>query len=272
MSDEIYAPLFDGMSWSYSRITAFEDCPYKFYLKYICYPNVKEAPRFYASYGSFVHDILEKYFLGKIKHEDMQMAFLTGFEGAVKGYRPKQKTVNSYIADGSSFFSSFSGFPYKTIAVEDVFNFEVNDTRFNGRLDYIGENTDGDLVIVDHKSRNLKERSKRKKPTLNDMEIDKMLRQLYLYSYGVERATGKLPKKLCFNCFRCKIFIEEDFDGGAYKDTMNWAIKTIDDIKKTTDFYPNVDYFYCNNICGVEYDCLYAQSEFGKMAYRDGVF
>ena len=269
MSDELYAPLYDGMSWSYSRICAFDDCPYKFYLKYICYPNVKEASRFYASYGSFIHNILERYFLGEIAKEDLQMEFLTKFEGSVKGHRPKQKTVDKYISDGSSYFAHFKGLPFKTIAIEDTFNFDINGTKFNGRLDYIGEDDEGNLVIVDHKSHNLKNRSKRKKPTLNDQEIDKMLRQLYIYSYGLKETTGKLPTKLCFNCFRCNTLIEEEFNSKAYEDAINWALKTIDDIKGTTDFYPNVDYFYCNNICGVEYDCLYAQSEFGNMAYRD---
>ena len=35
MGEVNYAPLIDDMVWSYSRIKAFEDCPYRWYLKYI---------------------------------------------------------------------------------------------------------------------------------------------------------------------------------------------------------------------------------------------
>lgn len=35
MGEINYAPLIDDMVWSYSRIKAFEDCPYRWYLKYI---------------------------------------------------------------------------------------------------------------------------------------------------------------------------------------------------------------------------------------------
>ena len=35
MGDICYAPLIDDMTWSYSRVKSFEDCPYKWFLKYI---------------------------------------------------------------------------------------------------------------------------------------------------------------------------------------------------------------------------------------------
>lgn len=35
MGEVNYAPLIDDMVWSYSRIKAFEDCHYRWYLKYI---------------------------------------------------------------------------------------------------------------------------------------------------------------------------------------------------------------------------------------------
>ena len=52
MGEINYAPLIDDMVWSYSRIKAFVDCPYRFYLKYIRHIHGKEM--FFASYGTFM--------------------------------------------------------------------------------------------------------------------------------------------------------------------------------------------------------------------------
>lgn len=53
MGDVNYAPLIDEMVWSYSRVRAFEDCPYRWYLKYIRHLRGKDM--FFASYGTFMH-------------------------------------------------------------------------------------------------------------------------------------------------------------------------------------------------------------------------
>ena len=42
MGEINYAPLIDDMVWSYSRIKAFVDCPYRFYLKYIRHIHGKD--------------------------------------------------------------------------------------------------------------------------------------------------------------------------------------------------------------------------------------
>lgn len=89
MSDEILLPIIDDMVWSYSRLRSFVDCPYGFYMKYICYPKVKEDENFYASYGSFVHKIIEEYYTGAIKKDDMVMRFLSGFQDNVQGKLPR---------------------------------------------------------------------------------------------------------------------------------------------------------------------------------------
>lgn len=49
MGEVNYAPLIDDMVWSYSRIKAFEDCPYRWYLKYIKKFHGKDM--FFSSYG-----------------------------------------------------------------------------------------------------------------------------------------------------------------------------------------------------------------------------
>lgn len=42
MGEISYAPLIEDMVWSYSRIKAFDDCPYRWYLKYIRHLHGKD--------------------------------------------------------------------------------------------------------------------------------------------------------------------------------------------------------------------------------------
>lgn len=254
MSDMIYRPLIEDMTWSYSRIKCFEDCSYRFYLKYIS--GCKEVPQFYASYGSFMHKLIEEFYRGKLTKEEMLTKFLFDFHTEVQGERPKESTVSKYIQCGVEYLRGFSPFPYKMIDVEKKVEFEIGGRKFIGFIDYLGEK-DGEYYIVDNKSRELKPRSKRAKPTVKDQELDEMLKQLYLYAAAVKQEYGKFPKALCFNCFKNGVFIEEPFSEKVFSETIEWFLKTIDDIADENDFLPYLDYFSCKNICGVKDECCY---------------
>lgn len=255
MGEVSYLPLIEQMVWSYSRLGSFNECPYRFFLRHIS--KVPDEDKFYASYGSFVHKLIEKYYRGELKKEELNTEFLAGFQKEVKGKRPKKEIVTSYIQKGSDYFKNFEPFPYTLVGIEKKVLFEIEGQKFIGFIDYLGMDSDGELVVIDNKSRDLKPRSKRSKPTQNDLMIDKMLKQLYLYSGAVYQEYGKFPKKLCFNCFKAGTFIEEDFSIDAYNDAVKWAIGTINDIKKEEDFLPSPEYFGCSNICGVSHECVY---------------
>ena len=254
MSEMIYRPLIEDMVWSYSRIKCFEDCPYRFYLKYIS--GCKEAPQFYASYGSFMHKLIEEFYKGIITKEEMLTKFLFGFQENVIGRRPQQSTVEKYIQLGIEYLKGFTPFPYNMVAVEKKVEFELGGKKFIGFIDYLGEK-DGEYYIVDNKSRELKPRSGRKKPTVKDQELDEMLKQLYLYAAAIKQEYGKFPNALCFNCFKNRVFIEEPFSEKTFSETIEWFLKTIDDIADENEFLPRIDFFGCNYICGVNGECCY---------------
>lgn len=250
-----YKPLIDDMIWSYSRITSFNDCPYRFFLRYI--KKYPEEDRFFTTYGSFMHKILEQYYRGELSKEDMLTTFLMNFKAEVRGIRPKESTVQKYIMAGCEYLKSFSPFPFKMIDVEKRVEFKIGNYEFVGFIDFLGYDDDGFICIVDNKSRDLKPRSNREKPTVKDIELDKMLRQLYLYAVAVEQEYGVLPKLLCFNCFKAGVFIKEQFDIQKYEETKQWAIESIERISNTEDFEPNEDFFSCFYICGVSDHCEY---------------
>lgn len=254
MGEVNYLPLIEDMVWSYSRVSSFDDCPYRFYLKYIS--HCKEVDKFYATYGSFIHKLIERYYKEELTKDEMLEEFLTGFSENVRGVRPQESTVLKYIRMGADYLRGFKPFDFNMVAVEKKVKFEIDGIPFIGFIDYLGEK-DGEYYIVDNKSRDMKPRSRRSKPTLKDKELDKMLRQLYLYSAAVKQEYGKFPKSLCFNCFRTGVFIEEPFQEEAYHEAIDWVKGVIDDIKSVEDFYPNREFFFCRYICGVSDDCVY---------------
>lgn len=256
MGDISYLPLIEDMTWSYSRIEAFSDCPYRFFLKYI--HGSSEQDKFYATYGSLMHELIEEYYTEGISNDELCTRFLMRFPEKVIGERPSQDAATKYIMGGLEYLRSFKPFEYNVVGVEKKVEFQINGYPFVGFIDFLGE-LDGEYYIVDNKSRDLRPRSNRKKPTAKDRELDEMLRQLYLYSAAVKQEYGKFPKSLCFNCFRTGVFIEEPFKVEDYESAISWATENIEYIKESDDFHPSIDYFACRYICGVSDDCVYDQ-------------
>lgn len=219
---------------------------------------MKEAPQFFSSYGRWVHKLIEQYYKGELSKDELSIKFLFDFQKEVQGTRPQENTVQKYIQAGLKYFDEFEPLSFNTVAVEKKVNFEVDGSPFVGFIDYLGEK-DGEYYIVDNKSRDLKPRSNRGKPTVKDRELDEMLRQLYIYSAAVKQEYGKFPKALCFNCFKAGTFIEEPFSEEAYNESIEWAKKNIEDIENTDDFYPNREFFSCRYICGYNTECCYYQ-------------
>ena len=147
-------------------------------------------------------------------------------------------------------------FPYNVVAVEKRVDFNIDGIPFIGYIDFLGEK-DGDLFVIDNKSRTLKQRSKKGKVTKTDEELDSYLKQLYLYSIAVEQEYGKLPKSLCFNCYRTSLFIEEPFMEQAYAESKIWLSESIKEITTETDFKPNAEFFKCKHLCEMQDYCEY---------------
>ena len=206
-----------------------------------------------------MHKLIEKFYRGELSKEELSTKYLFDFQKEVQGVRPQESTVQKYIQAGLRYFNEFEPFPFNIAAVEKKINFEIDGIPCVGFIDYLGEK-DGEYYIVDNKSRDLMPRSSRSKPTMKDQELDEMLRQLYIYSAAMKQEFGKFPKALCFNCFKAGIFIEEPFHEAAYHEAIEWAKQSVEAIKDADGFYPNVEFFSCSYICGVNGDCCYRYS------------
>ena len=132
------------MTWSYSRIRCFEDCPYKFFLTYIkCYP---EERSFFASFGSFVHAILASYLNRELQKDELAQHYILNFQNEVEGKAPNDKVFANYFSSGYDYLRNCPLSPKNTVAVELPVDFELNGYKFTGFIDYIRQ--DNDLLIL----------------------------------------------------------------------------------------------------------------------------
>ena len=250
-----YSHIIDDMTWSYSRITAYEDCPYRFYLKYI--KKIKGVRHFFSDYGSFMHLIIQKFLTGELKKSELVGYYLTNFRRNIVGKAPSQSIFQNYFQQGLEYLKNIQMPDDEIIGVEKEVSFNLNGKDFIGYIDRVSRS--GGIDITDNKSRALKPRSKRKKPTKTDEELDKYLRQLYIYSIPIEDEFHECPKRLCFNCFRTQTDIVEPFDKDAYESTKKWALDTIETISQEENWKPNIEWFRCRYLCDVCNECEYYQ-------------
>lgn len=216
---------------------------------------------FFASYGSFIHTLLDRYYSGEIPAKALLPAYLTGFQKSVEGKAPSIKVFSSYFLDGKRFFESFQPLPFKTVAAERSIAYETAGASFNCIIDHIGISEKG-LVITDHKSRKLSHRSKRKKPTKNDQLIDEYLRQLYEYAEPIRQVYGEYPVELALDCFRGGVLIREPFDKAVFDEVQSELRPKIEKIEKTERFRPKLEYFKCMYICEMHGSCDYCRVNF----------
>lgn len=264
-----YSFLMDQMVWSHSRIKVFKTCPYKFFLTYIL--GLEEKNLFFSDFGSFMHSIIELIIKREVPIDEAPLYYLSHFQENVKGIPMSRKVFQNYFEQGLNYLKNFS-FPYdKILAVEQELRFSIGNKNFVAIVDAIAEDDDG-VIIIDNKSRNLRQRSKRKKPTKQDAELDKYFRQLYIYSQAIHQKYGDFPHTLCFNCFRNGEVIKETFDKQVFDKIMAETLQTIEVIRNTTDWTPHINQFFCNNLCGVcdhcEYKELASKEVKGKYEHR----
>ena len=260
MGDMVFKPLIESMVWSYSRVEIFGNCPYRWFLTYLQDPKLTKEKKFYAEYGTFMHEVLEKFYKGEIDKRQALIKYLTEYSERMNvAGKPNANTLEKYFMLGKEYVSNLEMLPFEMVEVEKRLNFEINGLPFIGVIDYLGKDSDGNFVIVDNKSRELKPRSNRKTPTKKDEELDEMLKQLYIYAHAVKQIYGAFPKYLCFNCFKNGNFIKEEFKEDVYNEVIRWITNEIRSIMETEDFYPNRDFFQCYYLCGMNEYCEYDQ-------------
>lgn len=261
MLDVSLKPIIENMVWSFSRVKAFEFCPYSWYLRYILKYRPKDL--FFSSYGSFVHKILEMYYKGELDKSQLLQYYLTNFKENVPAPAPNTKVFNRYFYDGVEYFKTFEPLEYEPVGIEEKIDGNIDGIRFIGVVDYRSEDDSG-IVIIDNKSKALKPRSKKLKPLASDIELDEYQRQLYLYGKILNEQHGRPVSHLGFNCFRCKPpLIMEEFSQERSDRAVQWLKDNVGRIANEENFDPEMDFFKCKNLCDMQEYCEYYNMNWG---------
>lgn len=204
-----------------------------------------------------MHSIMQQYLTGVLTKNELVPYYLTHFLTEITGKAPTQKIYQSYLEQGRQYLKTLSFPARKVLKVEDEMHFEFAGHPFTGFLDLMSEDEDGKLYITDHKSRALKPRSNRSKPTQSDVELDKYLRQLYIYAHAIHSLYGRYPDYLEFNCFRTNTWICEPFSIERMQEVEAWAKDLIDRITSESKWNAHLEFWFCKHLCDVAEECEY---------------
>ena len=229
--------------YSFSKLNSFHTCKYGYKLTYI--DHKKGIGNCFSSYGTEVHSLMERYAKGEINLWDLADTYEWEFDAAVPEPFPKSSFCKNmkelYYKQGLEFLKNFPGYADREILeVEDSFDLSIDDWVFNGVIDLVYRDNDGNLVIQDYKS---KSSFKSKK------EKAEYARQLYLYALHVKEKYGEFPKTLRFLMFRKNHIEDVPFDIKGLEEALTWARNTVQEIRDCWDFAPNCDEFFSQNLC-----------------------
>lgn len=222
--------ILDGMRWSFSSVSSYNQCPQGFKYGYIdALPKVGNA---FSDWGSYMHSILERYFKGELEFFELSQVYVNQYTNNIQHKFPPNRYCNleeRYYLAGINYLDKFDGIleDYSVIGVELKVKLNIGGFPFVGVIDLLLEK-DGEYVIVDHKSKGAFKSKK---------ELREYARQLYLYSNYVFETYGKWPKTLIFHMIRNNgELVKIDFMKEDCIEASNWFVETIKSIYKDATY------------------------------------
>lgn len=144
------------ISLSYSRISTYLDCPYKFFLAYIV--GLPGIPRPYFSFGNSIHAALEEFHKPKLLPSDNSSEYLFGLYEKywISDGFPDIETELRSKDEGRSiligYHSWLEGKMPEVIDVEMNFSLKIDGLTITGYIDRIDRNQDGSVNLLDYKT------------------------------------------------------------------------------------------------------------------------
>jgi hypothetical protein len=253
----IYKKELQEMTWSFSRAMTFKKCKYKFYLIYI--EKVEKRSKFHASYGKFIHSILEKYFRREFTEQDCLDYYIENFEYEVIG-NIKESTKDKLFMAGIEYFSQlvWKYDDYEILDIESEVHFKIGKYKFIGYIDVLlRHKITGDIVILDHKTGEFPLGKRGDVLKAKREEYEDYKRQIYSYSIAVYDKYGAYPKYLKWNYTRTSEELILPFIYDEYIKAQEFITDVIQHAIKEKKFEPCQSYLNCKMLCDVEHECEY---------------
>ena len=183
--DRIKQELNVSELYSWSRYNTWKRDKFEYLLKYIKRIQPDRDTSAYGLFGNLLHDLIEQFYLGEIKKEDLGNEYVSKMEEyEALGLRfdrtdkeKNDKIALKYKSCNEHFLRNFTPIEHD-MSLEEYITIRVNSFAFQGYIDanhtYIGKDGKKKLKIIDWKSSTL-------------YVGDKVLKergQLLLYAYG----------------------------------------------------------------------------------------
>lgn len=167
--------------WSYSNVSSLDNCTWEYYLSRVL--GKKGIQNIYSECGGLSHDILENFYNGEIKYEDMLDKFEADFLAIEMGdfrfhadneTNEKRKAV--YRANLIHFFKNHVPVKSKVLNEKCVW-IDLDGHVFIGYVDAIHKDEEGSYVITDYKTSSINEYKGKKQQA--------KAHQLLIYALGL---------------------------------------------------------------------------------------
>lgn len=169
---------------SYSSISAYINCPFRFFCRDCL--GFQTPEDYFQEYGIILHNSLKKI------HVLMKEGKTINIEDVIsiadlycKDDESKEKWRNELIMDLYNYYEKTQDFIGNIVDVEIPFSYINKDVVVNGQADLVIKNKEGDIQIIDYKSRY--------KEGLEKMNADIQLR---LYNIALQNRYGNQIKKI----------------------------------------------------------------------------
>lgn len=253
----VYKNLLDGMVWSYSRLTAYEHCPFSWYRRYI--EGETGEGSFYADNGKAMHEVFDALIKGKVSFEDAPSLYLEKYE-AITTY-VKQDIMDKTFDTCINYLCNIDENvldDYEVVGSEIKLDFLIYGYRFTGFVDLLLRDKDGNLIVVDHKSSDPFLKKNGEPYAKTKEQFENYVKQLSLYCYGVFQIYGEMPTKIVFHHFKndgklTVIPVNEKL----IEDAVDWCIDVIEKIYNDETFEAKPKTGFCYRLCDYRKDCEY---------------
>lgn len=240
--------LLDGMTWSFSRVSAYNTCPRMFYYTYLQpQPQTENA---FAEWGSLGHSLLERYYKGKLPFYELARTYEAEYDEAVTTPFLSEKMGDSYYANGLDYFEHFDDdySDYHIVGVEQEIDLNIDGFDFTGYIDLLLQDSAHNYIIIDHKS---------KSKFSSAEEKAHYALQLYLYAQWVKEKYGTYPIWMEFNMFRARRHERVQFKLSEMQAARQWFTDNIKRIYDAEEFPATgkTGDFFCDNLCSFGYMC-----------------
>lgn len=265
-----------SMTWSYSRINSYDQCPKMFYMTYI--DEAESVDSAFAQWGSLCHSLFDDYAKGKLLEFELGDEYDARYPEYMTERFPPNKWTDlnaKYYDNGKQFFDDFEGFPenWEIISSEQSILIEIEGIKVRGYIDLlVRDKNDGKLIVVDHKS---------KSKFNSDEELEHYSYQLYFYALWVKEHYHEWPKELIFNMFRIRDEKRITFTESGLQKAIAWLKENVNRIYEDEDFPDKVTLkyqkagepvpdnyrpdFFCQHLCSVRYHCERSGLYIGEM-------